>query len=142
MLVTKSAFTHVRQFDCSFGARVHEPIATQRVKLGCGNDFSQLLHVRGLNVNNVEALILYVEIPEIDSEIVTADEGLAIAVYGYAVDVIGMRIGVGFAGNGCYDGIVMGQTGELEIGGILEMDVRVPDRTTSTSNASTWCEFM
>jgi hypothetical protein len=50
------------------------------MKLGSCDDLGQLLHVCRLDVNNVEALILNVEVPQVNPEIITADEGLAITI--------------------------------------------------------------
>ena len=58
MLVAKSTLPHVGQLDCAFRTRVHEPVATLRVELSGSNDLGQFLHVRGFDVDNVEALIL------------------------------------------------------------------------------------
>lgn len=60
MLVAQSTLPHVGQFDCAFRTCVHEPVATLWVKLGGSDHLGQLLHVRRFNVDNVEALILYV----------------------------------------------------------------------------------
>ena len=58
MLVAKRTLPHVGQLDCAFRTCVHEPVATLRVELRGSNDLGQFLHVRGFDVNNVEALIL------------------------------------------------------------------------------------
>ena len=77
------------------------------------DDLGQLLHVCGLDVDNVEALILDVEIPQIDPKIITADKGFAIAVDRDAVDVVGVRIRISPTRNGGDDRIMMGHTGKL-----------------------------
>jgi hypothetical protein len=111
MLVAQCALSHVSKLDGSLGTRIHEPIAACRVKLSCSNDLSELFHVRWFDVDNVEALVLDVEVPEVNSKIVGADEGLAIAVDGYAINVIGVGVCVGFAWDGSDDSVVMGQAG-------------------------------
>jgi hypothetical protein len=63
MLVTEGTLAHVGQLDGAFGTRVHEPVATQRVELGRGNHLCELFHVGRLDIDNIEALVLYVEIP-------------------------------------------------------------------------------
>jgi hypothetical protein len=50
------------------------------VKLGSSDDLSELFHVRWFDIDNIEALVLNVEIPEVDSEIVGTDKGLAITI--------------------------------------------------------------
>lgn len=63
MLVTERILSHVRQLYRAFRARVHKPIAALWVEFSCGDHLCQLLHVRGFDVDNIEALILNVEIP-------------------------------------------------------------------------------
>lgn len=121
MLIAKRTLTHIGELDSAFGASVHEPVAALGVKLGSGDDFGQLLHVRGLDVHDVETLILYVQVPQVDAQIVTADEGLAIAVYRYAVDVVGVSVGISSTGHGSNDSIVMCEAWELKISGVLEL---------------------
>ena len=77
------------------------------------NDLSQLLHVGGLDVDNVEALILDVEIPEVDSEVIATDEGLSIAVHRDTVNVVGMRVRIRLAGYGGDNSVVMGEARKL-----------------------------
>ncbi len=58
-------------------------------------NFRKLFHICRFDIDDIEALILDVQIPEIDSQVVAADKGLAITVDRYAVDVVGVCIGVG-----------------------------------------------
>ncbi|KAI6754410.1 hypothetical protein HG530_012924 [Fusarium avenaceum] len=51
------------------------------VKFGGRDDFGELFHVGRLDINNVETLILNIEVPKIDPQIITADKGLSIAVH-------------------------------------------------------------
>lgn len=113
MLVTQRTLPHVCQLDGAFRAGVHEPVATDGVEFGSSDNFCQLFHIRRLNVNNIEALVLNIQIPEVDPEVIAADEGLAITIHGNAVDVICVGIRVGFAGNGGHHGIMMRQSWEL-----------------------------
>jgi len=77
----------------------------------CGSDnLSELFHVCGLDINDVEALVLYVKIPEIYPEIITADEGLAIAIHRNAIDVVCMRVCVRLSGNGGNNSVVVCQS--------------------------------
>lgn len=91
------------------------------MELGGGDDFCQLFHIGRLDINNIEALILNVEVPQIDPEIVTAYERLAIAVDGYAVDVIGVGIGICSTRHGSNDGVVVSHAGQLQLRGVLEL---------------------
>ena len=113
MLIAKSVFSHVRQFDSTLRACVHEPVAALGVKLCSGDDLGQLLHVCGLDVHDVEALILYVEVPEVDSEIVAADERFPITVDRDAIDVVCMGIGVVSARDRSNHSIVMSEAREF-----------------------------
>lgn len=80
MLIAESTLPHICQFDSAFRACVHEPIAANGVKFSGGDNLCQLLHIGGLDVNDVEALVLNVEVPEVDPEVITTDKGLSIAV--------------------------------------------------------------
>lgn len=53
VLVAQSRFSHVRELDGSLGARIHEEVAVDGVELGGRDDFGELLHVDGLDVDNV-----------------------------------------------------------------------------------------
>ncbi len=77
------------------------------MELGGSYDLCELFHVCRFDVDDVEALILNVEIPEVDSKIVTADECLAIAVHGDAVDVVCMGVCVSLSWNGGDDRVVV-----------------------------------
>lgn len=92
MLITESTLPHIGQLDGTLGARIHEPVAALGVKLGSGDHLGQFLHVSRFDVHDVETLVLDIEVPEVDSKIVTADESLTIAVDGDAIDVIRMSI--------------------------------------------------
>ena len=63
VLIAQSILSHIGQLYGTLRARIHEPVAALRMKFSSGNDFSQLLHVCWLYVDNVEALILNVEVP-------------------------------------------------------------------------------
>lgn len=84
------------------------------MKFGRSDDLGELLHVRRLDVDNVEALILDVQVPEIYAQIVATDECLPVAVDGYAIDVIRVSVGVGSSRDRGHNSIVMGETGELQ----------------------------
>ena len=117
MLVAQGAFPHVGQLDGSLAASVHEPVAALRVELCRGNDLGQLLHVGRLDVDNVEALVLDVEVPQVDAQVVAADKRLAVAVDRDAVDVICVSVGVHSPRNGGNDRVVMCHAWEVEVCG-------------------------
>lgn len=81
------------------------------MKLGSSDDLRKLFHVCRLDVDDVETLVLDVQIPQVDSQIVARDERLPIRVNGYAVDVIGMSIGVGPSRDSSDNSIMVGQSG-------------------------------
>lgn len=109
MLIAQSTFTHICQLNCALRAGVHKPVAADGVKLCCGNDLCEFLHVGRLDIDNVKALILNVQVPQVDPQIVTADESLSIAVYRYAVDVVCVCVGVCLPRYGSDDGIVVSE---------------------------------
>lgn len=90
------------------------------MKFSRGDDFGEFFHVGGFDVNNVETLVLNVEIPQVDAEIITADEGLAVTVDGDAVDVISVCVCICSSRHSSYDSIMVGHSGEFEFRGILE----------------------
>lgn len=114
MLIAQSILPHISQLDRSFRAGIHEPIAAFWMKLGGRDDFSELFHIRWLDVDDVETLILDVEVPQIDAEVVTTYERLPIAIDGYAVYVVGMSVCIISARNSGDDGVVVSQPGQLE----------------------------
>jgi hypothetical protein len=105
-------------------------------------NFRQLFHVCWLDVYNVEALILDVQIPKIDSKVITANESLAIAIDRNTVDVISMSICIGFARYGSHNRIMVSETREFEIGCCPEMHVWVSHWTASARNTSSRSLFM
>lgn len=75
------------------------------------NDFSQFFHVGWLDIDNVETLVLNVEIPEIYSQVITADESLPITIHGDAVDMVRVCVGICSAGYGGNDSVMVGEAG-------------------------------
>ena len=124
MLIAKCALSHVRQLNGSLGACIHEPIAALGMEFGGRDDFGQFFHVCRLDVHNVETLILDVEIPQVNAQVVTANEGLAITVDRYAVDVISVSISIGSPRDRSHDSIVVGHPGKLQLRGVLEATAR------------------
>ena len=53
MAITKRRVTHVGELDVALRARVHEKVAVGRMKLGGGDDFSQLLHVHRFDIDDI-----------------------------------------------------------------------------------------
>ena len=115
MFVTESSLPHICQFDGAFTRCVHEPVATYRMELRSCDDFSELFHVRRLDIDNVEALILDIEVPEVYPQVIRADVGFSIAVDGYAIDVIGVCVGVDSPRHSSNNRVVMCHTREFEI---------------------------
>jgi hypothetical protein len=142
VLVAQRTFAHICQLDGALGACVHKPVAAGGVELGSCDDFGQFFHVCRFDIDNVEALILDVEVPEVDPKVVTADERFPIAVYRYAVDMVGVCVGVGLARYGRNDGVVVCESRKLQIGSSAKLRIRVPNRTASTSNPATRCQFV
>lgn len=135
MLIAEGTFSHVGKFDGALGACVHEPIAAHWVELCGGDNLCELLHVGGLDVDDVKALVLDVEIPQVDPEIITADEGFAITVDRDAVDVICVGVGVGTPRDGGHDGIMVCQTWKLEVVCRLEVGSGRQSSRSTTAGA-------
>lgn len=93
------------------------------MELGGSDDLCQLLHVGGLDVHNVEALVLDVEVPEVYAQVITADKRLAVAVDRDAVDVVCMSVGICPTRDGGYNGIVVCEARQLQFTGIPEAGV-------------------
>jgi len=136
MLVTKSTLAHVSQLDSALGAGVHEPVAADRVELGCCDDLGQFLHISGFDIHDVEALVLNVEVPQVDTEIVTADESLAIAVHRDTIDMVRMGICIRSAWDRSDNGIMMCQARHLKRPSILESSPWCPGKATTTHDTS------
>lgn len=77
----------------------------RRVKRGGGDHLRQLLHVRRLDVDDVEALIVAFQTPQIQAQIVGGEEGLSVAVDRDAVDMISVRVAVDATRHSGHDGI-------------------------------------
>ncbi len=81
MPVAERAQALVAQLDDALARAVREETAVARVELGGRDHFGELLHVCGLDVHNVEALVGDIEIPQIDAQVVSGEERLGIAVH-------------------------------------------------------------
>lgn len=63
VLITQCILSHVRKLYCSFGAGIHKPVAALWVEFRGSDYFSQFFHIRRFDIDNVEALVLYVKVP-------------------------------------------------------------------------------
>ncbi len=93
MSITEGCLPHVAQPYGALAGGVHEQVALPRVKLGGRDDLRQLLHVGRLDVDNVEALVGDLHVPEVDAQVVGGEVRLRVRVDGDGVDVV--RVGVG-----------------------------------------------
>ncbi len=66
VLIAQSTFTHIGKLYGALRAGIHKPIAALRMKLRSGDNLSQLFHICRLDVHYIKALILDVEVPEVD----------------------------------------------------------------------------
>ena len=115
MLITQGTLSHICEFDCAFRACIHEPIATLRMKFGSGDNLCKFFHIGRLDVDDVEALILYIEVPKVYPEVITANECFSITVDGDAVDVISMCICICPAGHSSDNCIMVGHAREFKL---------------------------
>ncbi len=106
------------------------------MEFGSCDDLGELLHVGWLDIDNIETLILYIEVPQVDPQVITADEGLSVTVYRYTIDMVGVSIRIRLSWNGCNDSVMMGKSRQLQVGGIAEVCIWVPNRTTASSNTT------
>ena len=135
MLIAESALTHISQFNCPFRARIHEPVAAYGVELSSSNDLCELLHIGWFDVHYIKALVLDVEVPQVDPEIITANECLAVTVNRYAIDVVCMSIGIRpsrYRGNHC---VVVGHPWHFQLGSIAKDSVVRPRGTASAGTS-------
>lgn len=91
------------------------------MEFGCCDNFGEFFHVRGFDINDVEALILYVQVPQIDPEIIAADKSLAVTVDRDAINVIRMCVRISTAGNSRNNGVVVCKPRQLQVSSISEL---------------------
>lgn len=103
------------------------------MELSGSDDFGEFFHVRRLDVDDVEALILDVKVPEIDAEVVAADEGLSVAIDGDAVDVVGVGVGVRSPRDSGDNSVVVCKAGQLQRRCVPKREVRVWSWRPSTA---------
>ena len=70
MAVAEGSHPHIAEPDEAFTWAVNEVVTVSWVKLSRSDDFSQLLHVGWLDVDYVETLICYIQMPQIDAQII------------------------------------------------------------------------
>lgn len=121
MLIAQRTLAHISKLYSSLGAGIHKPVTAEGMELGCGDNLCQFFHVGWLDINNVKTLILYVEVPEVDTQIIAADECLPIAVDRDAINVICVRIGVCAARHSSDNSVVVSEAWELEVRRVLEL---------------------
>lgn len=114
VLITQCPLAHVRQLDGSLRASIHKPVTTGRVEFGRGDNFGEFFHVGRFDIDNVETLVLDVKVPEVDSEIIAAYEGLSVTVDGDAVDVVCMGVCICPPRYGCDNGVMVCHPGKLQ----------------------------
>lgn len=120
VFITQCPLAHVGQLDGSLRASIHEPVTAGRVEFGRGDNLGEFFHVGRFDIDNVETLVLNVKVPEVDTEIVAAYEGLSVTVDGDAVDVVCMSVCICPPGNGRHDSIMVCHPGELQCRRVLE----------------------
>lgn len=84
------------------------------MEFGRGDNFGEFFHVGRLDIDNVETLVLDVEVPEVNPEIIAAYEGLSVTVDGDAVDVVCMGVCICPPRYGGDNGIVVCHPGKLQ----------------------------
>jgi hypothetical protein len=112
------------------------------MEFGSCDYFSEFLHVSGLDVNNVEALVLNVEVPKVDSQIIAADKGFPVTVHRDAVNVIGVRVGVCSAWHGGNDRVVVCESRQFQVGSVLELMSRQRFRSATTASNTPRCDIV
>ncbi len=94
MPVAESSHSHVTKADEAFARAIDKVVAVCRVKLGGSNNFRQFLHVGRLDVDYIEALISYVQMPEVDAQVISRKVCLGVRVNRDRIYVIRVRVGV------------------------------------------------
>ena len=92
--VAHGVLAQICQTNRPLTRRVRQIVAIFRMKFGARDDFAQVFHVGRLYVHNVETLLIALEMPHVDSQIIRTDEGFPVAVHAQRVDVIRVRVGV------------------------------------------------
>ena len=54
----------------------------RRMKFCSGDDFGEIFHVGWFDVDDVEGIVGFFEVPDVDAEVVGREEGLVVGVYG------------------------------------------------------------
>jgi hypothetical protein len=87
-VVANAAFSEITHFDEALGGGENEEIVMARVELGGCDHLVELLEVVRLQVDDVEGDLCVFQVPEVDSEVVTGYEVLAVAGHGNGVDMV------------------------------------------------------
>lgn len=102
MPVTECRHPHVTQTDEALARAVHEIVAIRWMELRGSDDLRQLLHIGRLYVHNVEALIRYIQVPQVDAQVIRRQVRFRVRIDRDRIDVIRVRVGVD-AARGCFD---------------------------------------
>lgn len=131
MLIAKCSFPHIGKLDSALRASVHEPVTADWMKLGRCDYLREFFHVGRFDIHNVEALVLNVEIPQVDSEVITANESFAIAVHGDTIYMVCVGVGVRSPWNSSHNGVMVCQAGKFESRRIFESAERWSGHATT-----------
>ncbi len=77
--VAEGTLAHVRKTYDAFAGAVHQEMRVHGVARRRGDDFSQLLHVFGLHIHDVEALVAHFQAPQVHAQVVGGNKRLVIA---------------------------------------------------------------
>mmetsp|Transcript_51447 Transcript_51447/g.129077 ORF Transcript_51447/g.129077 Transcript_51447/m.129077 type:complete len:219 (-) Transcript_51447:624-1280(-) len=102
MLVAQSGVAHIAQLDDALARTVHENAAVCGVELGGRDYLRQLLHVCGLDVHNIEALVVDGQVPQVDAQIVRRDVCFPVRVQRHGINVVCVSVGENTARGGCH----------------------------------------
>ena len=82
MSITEGGLTHVAETNGALARGVDKQVALLRVELAGRDHFRELLHVGGLDVHDVEALVGDFHVPQVDAKVVCGEVRLAVRVDG------------------------------------------------------------
>ena len=88
------------------------------MEFSSGNHFSEFLHVYRLDIDNVETLVRDIQVPEVDSQVISRDISLSIRVDRYRINMVGMCVLIGLARYSSSNGIMVNKCWQLD--GCLE----------------------
>ena len=73
--VTQRVGPHIREPNRPFTARVREQVTRPGVELRGGDHLREVLHVPRLDVHDVEARVVAVQVPQVDAQVIRAAIG-------------------------------------------------------------------